>query len=467
MMIRSLRAKLALSHITPTLLLMPILSLYLLYTLEVFYTQSLLQQLMYQAQLLRNEVEREPELIASASAAQDLLTSIARLTDSRVMLLDQDATIIAATELEDATYIGTRFEHPSFEQALRGETVTGVGQGLVIAEVAYVLLPLASPGKGILRLSYEVTDVRTQFSQLQGLVISGIALTIALALGIALALTTTITRPLKQLSERAHGIASGNYHERVTVRGKDEVGELARNFNQMAERLEEAEHARERQLAAIVHELARPLAGMRAAVETLQDGADSEREMRETLLGGVGEELMRLEKLVDTLQTLHRRAIRPIQLNRAEISIERVIRSSVTNFEAIAARAGISLSAEIPDHLPKLRADEDRLIQVLTNLLDNAIKFTPRGGKVQTQVRADQDSITVTVADTGVGITPGELPYVFQQFYSGDASRPPEKRGMGLGLAICRDIITAHQGQIWVESEPGHGARFAFSLPKQ
>jgi signal transduction histidine kinase len=124
------------------------------------------------------------------------------------------------------------------------------------------------------------------------------------------------------------------------------------------------------------------------------------------------------------------------------------------------------LSVKIPQHLPKICADEDRLIQVLTNLLDNALKFTPRLGQVTVQATELTQTVQVSVADTGTGIAPDELPHIFQQFYRGDASRPPEKQGMGLGLAICQEIITAHQGQIWVESEPGERTRFTFILPK-
>jgi signal transduction histidine kinase len=464
---RSLRAKLALSHIIPTLLLMPILSLFLLYALEGFYTQSLVQQLVYQAQLLRTEAERDPGVIASADAAREFLNIIAPLTDSRVLLLSRDATILASTRQEDMGRIGSRFEQPSVAQALRGEMAQGVGPGFT-TDVAYVVLPLRQNNQiiGALRLSYEVTDVRAQFSRLRWLIVGGITLTVVLALGLALGLATTITQPLRQLSEGAHKIATGNYRARVDVQGRDEVGTLARSFNQMVSRLNEAEQARERQLAAIAHELARPLAGMRAAIETLQDDAYADAEMRDTLLTGIAEELGRLERLVGTLQNVHKHAVRPMQLNRSEVAPERVIHASVANFEAVAAQTGITLSVEMPPKLPLIHADEDRLIQVLTNLLDNAFKFTPRNGRVTVQAGENEQGVWVSVADTGVGIAPDELPHVFQQFYRGDESRPPERRGMGLGLAICREIITAHRGQIKVESELLQGARFTFILPK-
>jgi signal transduction histidine kinase len=318
---------------------------------------------------------------------------------------------------------------------------------------------------GVLRLTYEVDDLRAQFNQLRWLVVGGTGVTAILGLVLGLGLATTITSPLHQLTERVQEIAAGQYGARVAIQRQDEIGSLARSFNQMAARLEEAESARQLQLAAIVHELARPLAGMRAAVETLLDGADADVEMRSDLLAGVGEELARLDRLISTLQDFHKHVFRPLQLQRARVSVERVIRASVATFEPMAAQLDIRLGLELSADLPTICADEDRLIQVLTNLLDNALKFTPRGGTITVEAGKQDDAVWIGVTDTGVGIAPDELPHVFQQFYRGAESRPPEKRGMGLGLTICREIISAHGGKIWVESEAGHGARFTFTLP--
>jgi len=465
---RSLRARLVVSHILPLLLLTPLLSLYLLYSLERFFVQNLLQQLSYQAHLLRDLAEEDPELVENSTAAQNFLSQVAHLTDARIVLLSKDGTVLASSRAEDADLIGTRYTAPAVNQALGGEGAQGVGPGF-FGEVAYVVLPLQRDGvtSGALRLSYEVSDLRSRFSQLRWLVLGGIGLAVTLSTGVALGLAETIVRPLRRLSEGVRQIAAGHYRARTGFRSQDEVGELAQSFDEMAARLEEAEQVRVRQLAAIVHELARPLAGMCAAVETLRDGADSDAEMRTSLLDGIEEELARLERQIETLQGLHKRVLRPMQLHRAAVTLERVMRASAANFEPIAAQLGLTLAVQVPRGLPTVYADEDRLIQVLTNLLDNALKFTPRGGSVTVQAGEDIDEVWVRVADTGVGIAPDELPHIFQQFYRGDESRTPEKQGMGLGLAICREIVTAHQGRMWAESEPGQGARFTFTLPKQ
>ncbi len=465
-MIWNLRSKFSLSHILPILVTMPVLSLYLLYSLEGFFTDTLLRQLEYQARLAHAQAVENPALLDNPQTAQKFMQRIAKLTDARVILLGQDATILASTRAEDADRIGQRHSDASVAQALRGEMAQGVGPGFG-AEVAYVVLPLERDGvtQGALRVSYEVTDMRAQFSQLQWLVLGGVVLTAILGLALGIGLATTITRPLRQLSEGAESIAAGDYRARVNAASRDEVGVLARSFNRMAERLEEAEQTRQRQLASIVHELARPLTVMRAAVETLRELKEGDREMSETLHSSLEEEFARLERLLGTLEGLHQRALRPIRLNRSAISIERVIRAIVANYEPLARQAGIALGVQILGALPLIHADEDRLIQVLTNLIDNAFKFTPRGGQIAVHAGIQNGAVWAQVADTGTGIAPDELPHVFEQFYSGDASRPPEKRGMGLGLAICREIVKAHRGEIQVESEFGKGARFTVYLP--
>lgn len=467
MRIRTLQVKFAISNVLPILLLMPLLSLYLFYSLENFFTQKLLQQLTYQTNLLFDQVQQRPELLHDQATMQRFLTTISQHTEARVVLLSQEGTILGSTRQEDVDRIGTYYQDGVIEQALLGERMQGIGSGFA-TEVAYVAQPLQDAGRiyGVLRLSQEMDDLHLQLNQLRWLVIGGVTITTLLGLGLAIGLTATITRPLIQLSQHAQAIAEGNYRARLPIRRQDEIGILAHSFNQMAARLDEGELVRSRQLAAIVHELARPLTGMRAAVETLLDGADSNGEMRQALLSGIEEELARLERQLRTLQSLPKRALRPFRLRVAAIDLARVIQASVAAFEPMAAQMGVTLRIELPTALPPLQADEDRLIQVLTNLLENALKFTPRAGHVTIQAGEHPDAVWIQVADTGVGIATDELAYIFQQFYRGADSRAPEKRGMGLGLAICREIIRAHRGQISVESEPGHGARFTITLPK-
>lgn len=467
MKLHRLRTKLAIANILPILLLTPLLSLYLLYSLEGLFTQKLQQRLTQQAQLLLAQVQAQPSLVENTQVAQRFLAEVAHNTDAHVLLLAADGNILGSTRVEYKDRIGAPYSGPGITEALQGNPVQGTGPGIV-SEVAYVMLPVQAAGvtRGVLRLSYEVADVRAQFQQLRWLVLGGVGVTALLGLGLGLTLAITITRPLHQLMQRIQEIAAGHYQARVAIQRQDEIGMVAQRFNQMAAQLEEGEAVRQRQLAAIVHELARPLTGMRAAVETLLDGTGDDPAIQPILLGGISEELARLERLVGALQGVDQRLLQPLQLHLSPLALGRVIQGSVGNFEAIAARLGITLSMILPTALPLITADEDRLIQVLTNLLDNALKFTPRGGQVRVEAGEAATALWVRVCDTGVGIAADERPHLFQQFYRGADSRPPEKRGMGLGLTLCREIITAHGGEIQVTSTVGQGACFTFTLPK-
>jgi signal transduction histidine kinase len=466
-MIYNLRTKLAVSHLLPVLLLMPLLSLYLLYSLENFFTQNLIRQLNYQARILNDRVERDPQILASASASQVFLSEVASFTDARVMLLALDGTILGSNQVEDQNRVGQRLEYPYLEQAISGETAQGIGPG-VSTDVAYVVLPVRDGESvaGLLRVSYEVKALRQQVSQLQYLILGGTILTALLGLALAVGLSTTITRPLQNLTSRVQLVARGNFGVRAPVKGRDEMASLASSFNRMAARLEELEQTRRRQLAAITHELARPLTGMRAAIETLHEETDADPETRGLLLNGVLDELARMQRLVESLQQAQKRFSRPMVLHKEEVSPARVMRATLANYEPLAERSQISFKSDIPDDLPRVFADQDRLIQVLTNLLDNAFKFTPRGGQVLVKASAEPEQVVIAIQDTGVGIANVELPNLFQEFYrGGNATHPPEKRGMGLGLKISREIVSAHGGTIRIESEAGQGTRVIVTLP--
>lgn len=478
MWMQTLRAKFAIANILPILVLMPLLSLYLLYSFEELFVDKMMQRLSFQSGLLIEQVEESPTVVQNAQAAQQFLAGVARNTDARIILLSKDGTVLASTRPEDSDWIGSQFRPPSVDQALQGQHTQGSGSGFD-TEVVYVALPIHNqPANnvdgsnddgitGVLHLSYAIDDIRAEFSYLRWVVLGGVSFTVLLALALALTLSTTVTDPIHQLTDLTHGIANGEYQVRIPIQRQDEIGMLAQSFNQMAERIEEGEKLRQSQLAAIEHELTRPLAGMRAAVETLSDGAANDVELRTTLLNGLGEEIARLERLLNTLHHFDRHDVRPLKVRQSVHDLAHVIQASIAHSELVAAKQGISLTRQIPQHLPPVYVDEDRLTQLLINLIDNALKFTSPGGFVEVQASEDieNDAILVSVTDSGTGIAPEELPHLFHQLYRNGESSPQKKHGMGLGLTICREIVAAHGGKIWAESTLGEGSRFFFMLP--
>jgi signal transduction histidine kinase len=217
----------------------------------------------------------------------------------------------------------------------------------------------------------------------------------------------------------------------------------------------------------VSHELRTPLTAVKGFVETLQDGAVDDPTVRDRFLDTIATETERLIRLTNDLLLLTRADAGRLTLHLASTDLADAVERAVAQLESRARDEGVSITVEPPE-LPRLAlADADRIHQVLVNLLDNAIKFTPAGGRVSVSCAREGEQLACTIADTGPGVPAGEIPHLFERFYRGDPSRARDEAqgGAGLGLAIARAIVEAHGGQVWIESEPGQGTRVTFSLP--
>ncbi|MGN6671850.1 MAG: HAMP domain-containing sensor histidine kinase, partial [Thermomicrobiales bacterium] len=280
-----------------------------------------------------------------------------------------------------------------------------------------------------------------------------------------------IAATIASLSDGAARMARGDLSTRVRGEGIAELGALAASFNGMAAQLEEAasaraeiERTRRDLIAAVSHDLRTPLASLRALADALNDGVvDDPAHMRRylTLIAG---ETERLNALIDDLFELARLEAGAVHLDCAPISAPALLNETVARMMPQAERKGVTLTADVPDNLPLILADAQQLSRVLLNLVQNAIRHTPPGGRVQLRACRRDGALLLTVEDTGEGIAPADLPRVFDRFYRGDPARSREA-GSGLGLAIARGLVEAHGGHIWVESTPGQGACFAFTIP--
>jgi len=213
----------------------------------------------------------------------------------------------------------------------------------------------------------------------------------------------------------------------------------------------------------ISHEFLTPLAGIAAIAETLRDGALEDTPVARDFLAKILAETERLSQMVTELGELARIEGGNPQLKMEMTDINRLVRETIEEIKPLAEKNHLKLESYLTQGLPSLQADPDRLRHVLLNLMHNAIKFTPADGMISLASRLERGEVVITVADTGIGITPEALPHVFERFYKGDRSR--SKSGSGLGLAIVKHTVQAHGGRVWVESAPGRGARFSFSLP--
>ncbi len=286
---------------------------------------------------------------------------------------------------------------------------------------------------------------------------------IATALGVSLFLARRIAISLRSLSRAATEIAGGRYPARAPAQGTDELAELGAAFNQMAAALESTEQRRRELLADVAHELRTPLATVEGYIEGLSDGVlEADRETLQTLRA----EARRLGRLVEDLDKVSLAEERQLDLRVVRVEPDTLVEAAIVAARPAYAAKGVRLEAQVRHPLPKIAVDPDRMGEVFSNLLDNALRHTPPTGRVVIEASGDRDQVTISVTDSGEGIAPEHLERVLERFYRADRARTRADGGSGIGLAIARALADAHGGQLHAESDGlGRGARFIVTLP--
>jgi signal transduction histidine kinase len=285
---------------------------------------------------------------------------------------------------------------------------------------------------------------------------------VAVALILTFILSRRILSPVKALTEASKKLGKGDFSQRVTVDDKGEVGELAESFNAMASDLERNEQLRRNMVADVAHELRTPLSNLNGYLEAIRDGVikpDAET------IRSLSEEGTTLSGLVNDLQELSLADAGELKLNYQSVDIAKLVKEAVTAAKTRAKAKNIKLSTGLPGNLPRINIDSQRIRQVLNNLLANAIEHTINKGTITITAHRKANEITISVIDTGEGISAEDLPNIFERFYRVDKSRARSTGGSGLGLTIAKRLVEAHGGRIWAESEPGKGSIFSFTLP--
>ncbi len=285
------------------------------------------------------------------------------------------------------------------------------------------------------------------------------------AVAASLLLTHQVAGPVARVAAAGRRIARGDYAERVPEAGAEEIRQLAASFNTMAAALEGAERRRLELIGDVAHELRTPIATLEGYLEGLLDGVV---EPSERTWAKLHTEAGRLRRLVDDLGELSRAEAGQLAVAPRPAAPGGLARAAAERLAGDFAAKGLELRVEVAPALPAMRADPDRTIQVLTNLLTNALRYTPSPGRVELSVAPAGGAIRFQVADTGIGIAPEHLPHLFERFYRVDKSRSRAFGGSGVGLTIARALVEAMDGRIWAESAgPGRGATFSFELPAE
>ncbi len=284
---------------------------------------------------------------------------------------------------------------------------------------------------------------------------------VALVMGFLL--TRTLTQPLAALTAATERISAGELGSEVTVTSKDEIGQLAVSFNRMSRALARSNHARRQMTADVAHELRTPLTVISGYIESMRDGDLAPTTERLDVIYG---EIERLQHLVGDLRVLSQADAGELKLTRQPVEPQDLLRQAVAAFGHQAEQNGVKLELEAAAPAPSLLVDEARMGQVFTNLLSNALRHTPSGGRIRLGATYADGRVTFTVADTGEGIAPEDLPFIFDRLYRADKSRTEmHGEGTGLGLAIVRAIVEAHGGTIRAESQQGQGTTMFVTIP--
>ena len=272
-----------------------------------------------------------------------------------------------------------------------------------------------------------------------------------------------LSRPLKQINNAARIIAGGDFRKRLNIKSNDEIGELAGTFNLMAVALQNLEEMRRGFIANVSHELRTPMTSIRGFIEGILDGTIPP-DRQEYYLSIVRDETNRLNRLANDLLDLAKMEAGEVTLNLKPFDINELVRRCIIKLETLLLSKNIFVEADFEEEGMFVNADADAIERVLYNLVHNAIKFTPENGRIKITTKAQKDKVLVSIKDNGTGIEKDELDMIWERFYKTDKSRSRDKTGTGLGLAIVKNIINEHGQKIWVESEPGKGTEFIFTL---
>ena len=312
---------------------------------------------------------------------------------------------------------------------------------------------------GIVRLTYRLGSLYDIFDQLRGQILIALSIGLVLSLLIGAWLAFSISRPIREVTDAIYNLATGQRHEPVQEKGPEELRSQARAVNFLVDELHNLETSRRQLLANIVHELGRPLGALRSAIHALGKGAEQDPSLMSDLQRGMDEETSRLQYLLDELANLYDKTTGELELDRKPVQTSGWLRSVLIPWKASAEEKHIQWVEEIPDALPSISIDSMRMAQVVGNLLSNAIKYTGADGTIRITATVNDDTFLLKVKDTGAGVRADEQEKIFQPFYRGDTGRRI-KQGMGLGLTIAHELVSAHNGQLNVESIPGKGSEF-------
>jgi signal transduction histidine kinase len=473
----SLRSKLVFIMLLLIVLLMAVVLVFLTRGVRDFYTDEFyrrMESVFSDANLMSALREAADEPDATDRMREILRTYVGQLgidTETRnYYILDGEtgSVLISSAPGQQRIPAATR----NVLRALTGQTAFGSGDSSGYMDIA---VPV-SGAEGNARFVVYIYDNRQtalkQNAEIFKLILESVAIGFVISTAISVVLSKALLQPIQGMTKAAEAMAGGDFSREISVESNDEIGILSETFNMMAARIEstledlkKAEALRKEFVANVSHELRTPLTGIRTYAETLADNSDLPQQTADEFLRVILNESDRMANIVRDLLELSRFDAGNMEFRFEEFSIEQSIRDVYTAIALDARNRGYEMNIESQPGIPTVWGDRARIEQVFMNVLTNAVKYTPPGGRVDISCASEGSGVHVRISDTGIGIPPEDMPHVFDRFYRVDKARSRESGGTGLGLSIAREIVTRHGGEIKIDSTPGVGTAVTVTLP--
>lgn len=401
------------------------------------------------------------------SIYRSVIDSITANTEASIIVFDKSGTIVTVSGLNKSTYIGAPMNDNLAKPILKGEEYhkTGLLDDFFNEPTLTVGAPMYNNGEifGGVVFNMPVPEIRSMNWRIFKNFVSMSLVALCFSVVLYYFISKRITKPIKNMSNAVTEFAKGNFERRVEYKGEDEIGELATNFNAMATSLENLENMRSSFVANVSHELRTPMTTISGFIEGILDGTISKDEQHKYLKIAL-DETKRLSRLVNDLLSISKMEDGEFKLNRTAFNINELVAQALFKFETDINDKNIEVELNLNDDVSDVLADSDAVTQVVTNLLHNAVKFTPEDGNIWIRTWMTGKKAYVEIKNSGQGIEQDKLKYIFDRFYKTDDSRSNDKNGVGLGLFIVKNLLNHHGEKIWVESEPDKYTKFVFSL---
>lgn len=398
------------------------------------------------------------------------IENISFSTGSIIFVVDNNAALFTVSQNGGAIIKKQNITPELCAETLSGKTTTSVGSlgGVFSGVYLSVGVPIIVNGSavGAVYVSLSFPELHKIRSDVLNMFAASALVGILLAFLLSYFLARRLSRPLKDMSAAAKNIAGGNFEERIKIQSADEIGQLGAAFNDMAVSLENLENMRRGFVSDVSHELRTPMTSISGFVEGILDGTIP-KDMQNQYLKIVLDEARRLGRLISDLLDVTRLEGGKIPLDIRFFDINELIRRRVASLENNLAEKRLNVTAEFDKERKMVKGDKDAIERVLTNILDNAVKFSPHGGHIKISVSDVAQKVHISIENDGGGIEEGELKHIWERFYKTDKSRAQDKQGTGLGLYIVQSIIHAHGQKVWAESAVGAYTRFTFTLEKE